>query len=315
MRLTVIDIFEKASLAKLKTCAKRLKIKGFSTKKKDDLLTMIQERFSEDGCMEAIIEKITYREFNFLKKLMKKDGVKANCEIEVLLSMGIVSNDGDKYSLSQEAYDLFKAKRLDNYQKEVSANHRRLTLVKAYINFLGLVSEDELVEAFMIYEGYSKSEASAQVKFVKSLEMFETYNNYFVQDDLYASGVTSIERVLLNINGVKAKQLSYDELLKYSDPYYFERCDAHTKLETLLKLKNIEASKIDDFFKELVVMYRVGDITTAKIVDLFIKYGCLQSQLDMQVMCDWVNVMYNNTVVYHNHGYTPNEKMMNFERK
>lgn len=315
MRLSVNEIFEKASLAKLKTCAKRLKIKGFSTKKKDELAKMIQERFSEDDCMDAIVEKITYREYNFLKKLMKKDGVKANCEIDMLMSMGIVSCENDKYSLSLEAYNLFKVKRLDTYQKQVSENHKRLTLVKAYLNFLGIVSEDELVEAFMIYEGYTKSEAIAQVKFVKSLEMFETYNNYFVQDDLYASGVTSIESVLINIRGVKAKQLSYEELLKYSDPYYFEHCDAHVKLETLLKLKNIEASKIETFFKELVIMYRIGDISTAKIIDLFMKYGCIQSQLDMQVMCDWVNVMYNSTVVYHNHGYTPNEKMMSIERK
>ena len=189
--------------------------------------------------------------------------------------------------------------------------------IVALTNLYGLVHKEKVLE---IYNQQNEEKVSietieAYLETGIPWEFVYTHGNYFVHEAIYA--LDSFEEELALRRGKPYYVPEKKELLRYTDPLYFEKTKEHYTLLAYIK-KNFfpdDPAEAEDFAREVVTISHIG-FSASELSDLFDFYEIVFSDLDQANEClRLITNVANTTRLWENNGHTPREIVEKYERQ
>jgi len=201
-------------------------------------------------------------------------------------------------------------------------NIAKLILIKKYafaaVNLYGVIELNDFVDVYNHYETdpLTSKEAVTVLELLASIDgiSMSFKQNILTNSLFYLDGRSEIEKAkdLLKIQSTKPKYLPLkDEFLKYEDDEYIEPMDCLMALYHFIKEnKLVKIKPTYDIWYDIMVLHDqyMFDNQITYFMDYIEQRGYVFSnETKKQVFTDLLLDIQNNTRMYTNNGYTPNE--------
>jgi hypothetical protein len=189
---------------------------------------------------------------------------------------------------------------------------------QAAVNLYGIIPLDELAELF---NGQNAKKTTVDELFSVLLQHIHEESVYcfwedylvhtdFEEDDF--NGVAALEKA---IYGKERYIPAKEELLRYSDPDYYERTPKVEKLEEFI-LKNLTQDKMDAMeIVDEIVLTCMAEARIKDVMDVFDKHGIVfQGKEQVERLMPILMDVWNNVRIWSNKGHTPSEMKDSYGR-
>jgi hypothetical protein len=311
------------TLEDLKNIGNLLLINRLSAKSKKQTVDIIYNALTDKDKLAEIMERFIDKEYNLLQELMKNKGTIQNNNISIeeygfLNALGIIllfqRNNNIYISITDDIYNVLKEMNLNSFKETIEKNTKVYNLTRSMVELYGVVSYQELVLAYNQYYGHNKdfdipTDALIFSARLDNISIFDTQDNlYFVNKILDNKELeTILDSIKENREKIKRKPIELDELLKHGNYDYYEDNSSIKKFKKYLKKYNISDNLIEDIIKTISNMYRLGYDFIGLTFTMLQEYGLEVSETNMQEILNYLIEIYNNTILWANNGWTPNE--------
>ena len=295
------DILAKLKVSQLKELAQVHKLKNRSKMKKQELVTALDTELKNPVNLNMLNEKATEKgaaEFSQLANATDQP------TIDFWKSMGFVYElDGDNI-VPQE---------LLSQPQSTEGSSELNTLVKDYcraaINLYGLITIDKFIEIFNSQnETKLNKESFTEIFNSQEIEYIKLHENYIIAEYILVSEDLSIDKVLANQADKPYFIPEKERYLQYSDDYYYDDSPQLQELKNyIIKNYTKDEEVIKNLLNDIQGLISV-EASLDVILESFYKYNIqFKSAKQIKKIVPYVTNVQNNTKLYTNRGYTPNE--------
>jgi len=218
-----------------------------------------------------------------------------------------------------------------NNEPSIVISTTRMDLVGSYANaassLYGALSISEFVTVFNHYEDNKTTARESYCAMLQYLSMrpdkahFSLYNDYIAGPFLHPGESEEDEKRLDALRARQKDKPRYmpagkSELLKYQDAFYIEPKKPYDDLKAYILQNelNTETSDVDSNLRDLFAMEK-NRVNPAGIIQYFIDAGYRLRNIDeINAFLKYLNDSGNNTRLFENNGFTP-EEMRGFQAR
>ena len=298
-------------------------INRLSNKRRNELIEIIYNVLTDENKLSEVVERFIDKEFDLLKKLMKNEGIIQDNYVSVenyhfLYMLGIVfifrRNNKFYISITDDVYNVFKKIDLKKFDKIIDENTKVYNLLKSMVELYGVVSYGDLIDSYCYY--YDKDDfmdvptnALYFCERLDNISHIHTYNNsYFVSSILTHNKFEPILDDILNRQlEIKRKPIKLNELLKYNNDYYYEETTSRKDFKQYLRKNKISEDIIETIMINMINMFKLGNSFVEVVIPMLEDYGLEVTESNIQEIINHLMVIYNNTRIWANNGWTPIE--------
>ena len=189
------------------------------------------------------------------------------------------------------------------------------------VELYGVVSEDDYIDAYNKYYGYTDyfdipRETLYLCERVDHIYQVYIENElYFIDSILVRKEYEPIlDEIIQRQYEISKKPISLNELLKYTDYNYYEENESIKKFKKYLKTKNISKNNIENLLKDIVKAYRLGNQFIGYSIQLLEEYGLNINDNTIQTYMPSLIDIFNNSRIWINNGWTPVELLKNKQK-
>lgn len=298
-------------------------INRLSNKRRIELVEIIYNVLTDEDKLSEVIERFMDKEFDLLKKLMKNKGTIQDNYISVenyhfLYMLGIVfifrRNNKFYISIPDDVYNVLKKIELKKYDKIIDENTKVYNLLKSMVELYGVVSYGDLVASYCYY--YGKDDfMDAPINALYFCERIDNIshihtddNSYFVSRILTHNKFEPILDDIVNRQlEIKRKPIKLNKLLKYNNNYYYEETTSRKDFKQYLRKNKISENVIETIMINMINMFKLGHSFVEVVIPMLEDYGLEINENNIQEIINHLMVIYNNTRIWTNNGWTPIE--------
>lgn len=317
---SLVDILPKITVSDLRDIARYSLLKNNSKLKKADLVRVLLETLPQKTQVEGKLLTLTLAEWSFFQEVLQVDEFqREDAFVDSYLSaqeLGMLQsfyNDGELYFLVPD--EIKEVCRSLEEEGELALIGKGISLneyAQAAVNLYGIIPLDELVE---IYNGQNESQTDID-ELVQTLLDYvndEDSDFYFWEEYLVNPGFDNFDFEAVDILAEKIEGKpryvpEKEELLHYADDFYWEATEQREKIKDyLLSGLGLDRMEALDLLNELALM-AAGEAPFQEVVEMVGEsIGEFQSKAQAKRFFDLYVDMSNNSRMWSNKGYTPNE--------
>lgn len=323
------SLLETLTVSDLKKIGGLFHVDRLSNKPKRELVKIVYSALTDKDKLTNLIERFIDREFNLLKNLISNKGTiqDNNISMEVyhfLYIVGLVflfrSENKFYISMTDDVYDIIKEIDLKRIQKIADENTKVYNLVRSMVELYGVFSYSHLDYYYSLYYGNGEdldapNNALLFCERADNIDIIYVDNNmYFIHKILQHRDLESILfDIISRQESIRRKPVKLEELLKYSNYYYYEENKYKIKFKKYLKNKKISPDIIEVIIKIISDMYRLGNDSIGLSIEVLQDYGVNVTEKNVREILNYLMEIYNNSRIWTNNGWTPIEMRINFE--
>ena len=298
-------------------------INRLSNKRKSELVDIIYNVLTNENKLSEVIERFIDKEFDLLKKLMKNKGTIQDNYISIenyhfLYMLGIIfifrRNNKFYISITDDVYNVLKKINLAKFDKKIDENTKIYNLLKSMVELYGVVSYGDLIDSYCHYYGKDdfmdvSTNALYFCERLDNISHIHTDNNsYFVSSILTHNKFEPILDDIVNRQlEIKTKPIKLNELLKYNNAFYYEETTSRKDFKQYLRKNKISEDVIESIMINMINMFKLGHSFVEVIIPMLEYYGLEVTESNIQEIINYLIVIYNNTRIWTNNGWTPIE--------
>lgn len=269
------EILNALTVKRLRHIGDLFLLNGLSNIRKKELIQIIYDALTSEEELSKVIERFIDRELILLKKLINNNGfIKVNnSKIEdyyFLHMLGIVflfeKGNSSYISITDDVYDTLKNMNLSKYNDIVKDNTKTYNLIRAMIEVYGVVSESDFANTYSYYYGetdYLDIPMNA-LYFCDRLDniskLYTEGDSYFIsnvlKDDYFKN---ELEDIINRQYEIKRKPIKLNELLKYTNYYYYEENESIIKFKRYLKENKMSDENIEEIIVNIVATFKISN--------------------------------------------------------
>lgn len=316
--ITLKEVLNKNSVHVLKYIASAFKVKGYTKMKKGELIDACAEILQKEGVLSEHIFILPHEAWEFYKKVAKsKDGLICNVEpIKYVISEKL----GFLYAEKCEGGYWFAIpneikKTYNNLIKSGISDAKDFTdLINQYaqaaVNLYGAISQEELVEIFN-----SQNEQQTNIDLNFEIYMRHVYLNcnyclweeYVVHEDLEENDFESVKYLIRDTANKPRYIPDKEEFLLYADQNYYENTKQLIDLSKFLINKCcVSENVINKLMFDLHWKF-ADECSLQNFFDVLEQYNVIIEEKHLDELVRLIMECCNNTRIWTNKGYTPNE--------
>ena len=318
--ITLKEAFNKKSVHALKDIASACRVKGYTKMNKNELVDACSEAVQKEGFLDEHIFILPPAAWEFYKSIAEStNGLKCNAEpIKYVISekLGFLyaekCEEGYWFVIPDEikkTYDELIKSGFSDVKEFADLIHQ---YAQAAVNLYGVISQEELVEIFN-----SQNEQKTNIDANFNVYMKHIYLNcdyclweeYVVHEDFEEDDFETVKDLIRDTKNKPRYIPEKSEFLRYADWNYYENTKQLIDLSKFLinncgvSDKTINGLMFDlhwEFAEEFSVQNYFDVLESHNVI---IKENQLNELVSLMMDCC------NNTRIWANKGYTPNELM------
>lgn len=297
-------------------------LNNMSNKKKDILIEEVYHTLTNDKMLSMVIPRMIDKEFILLKRIIKNKGtIKDNtiCEEDYyyLYTLGIITiykkDNNQHISIADYIYNVIKNINLDKFDTIIEENSNVYYLLKAMLELYGVVSLEDLEEIYNKYyninDKYNWDIPMNPFYFTSRLDRIESIKLkdriYYVNKILTTEYFEDILSNIINShNKINRKDLSKQELLKYSDYSYYKETNSIKEFKHYLQDK-VPTNKIDNIIINIINIFKLSPGNIEVAIKMLEVYNLKEK--DNLIIKEYLTNIYDETILWQNNGWTTNE--------
>lgn len=316
--ITLKEAFNKKSVHALKDIASAFRVKGYTKMKKAELVDACVETVQKEGFLSEHIFILPPEAWEFYKKVAEsKDGLKCNAEpIKYVISekLGFLYTEkcegGYWFAIPDEIKEIYNNLIKSGFSEVKEFADLIDQYAKAAVNLYGAISQEELVEIFN-----SQNEQQTNIDFNFGVYMKHMYldcgyclwEEYVVHKDLEEDDFESVKYLIRDTENKPRYIPDKGEFLRYAEWNYYENTK---QLIDLSKFLIYKCGVSDDIINEL--MYDLHwefaeEYSVQNYFDVLERYDVIVEEKHLDELVRLMMDCCNNTRIWANKGYTPNE--------
>ena len=244
---------------------------------KQNIINKIYEELTDEDVIHRFLNTLIEEEYTELKRIMKNNGCIQDDYIEhrdycYLKSFGIVHTFNYKKKLyviiPEEILEIIYNININRCSNQIKENSKMVELAYAMLNLYGVVPLNIFLDYHDKYYRHKDNENKnldcillpERTNSIRGIEternIYLAKNEYFYEDyDKSIIGKT-ISRLEDDLFTFDFKDIKLDDLLKYSDLFYYEETDAIITFKEYLKDNGMNDDDIDSLIGSLVQGFR-----------------------------------------------------------
>ena len=322
-------LLDTLAIKDLKNIGNLFLINRLSNKRKNELVDIIYNVLTDENKLSEVIKRFVDEEFDLLKNLMKNKGTIQDNYIKVenyhfLYMLGIIfifrRNNKFYISITDEVYNALKKIDLKKFNKIIDENTKVYNLLKSMVELYGVVSYGDLIDSYCYY--YSKDDfmdvptnALFFCERIDYISLIHTDNNlYFVSSILTLKKFeVTLDDIVNRQLEIKRKPIKLNELLKYNNDYYYEETNSRKEFKKYLRENKIREDAIQSIMVNMINMFKLGHSFVEVMLEMLEDYGLNITENNIQGIINYLTDIYNNTRIWANNGWTPNEMIKEYK--
>ncbi len=318
--ITLKEAFNKKSLSALKDIVSACKIKGYTKMNKNELVDACIKTVQKEGFLEEHIFILPPKAWKFYKKVAKSDnGLKCNAEpIEYAISEHLgflyVEKCENEYWFAipdeiKEIYDKLMKSDFSEVKEFADLIHQ---YAQAAVNLYGAISQEELVEIFNSQNEHPTSIDANFSVYMKHIFLDADYclwEEYVVHEDFEDDDFESVKYLICDTADKPRYIPQKAEFLRYADWNYYENTKQLIDLSRFLIYKcGVSNDDINSLMFDLHWEF-AEDYDVQNYFDVLENHNVIIKENQLNELVALMTDCCNNTRLWANKGYTPNELM------
>lgn len=315
--ISLDEVLNKSTVAKLKETAKVYKVKNISKMKKAELIEALKEAIlDKENLLKILAAYIEYREYDAVEfhknktemniaegKISDDDGIN-------LCKFVYAAMDGESYTVVKEVADMCKELDDNKLKETVSDYHLVFSYIRAFSNLCGVYEINVLTDTFNSqnkeHEKLTKSSFIEYFNIYDLVNSSESINGKYVVSDAVLDE-NELSDILKSQEGKEYFIPEKEELTGYSFSDNIYGTAAHKKLRAAIR--NAADRNCDQVgvFYQICTGFLFGESVEKIIMETESLGVIFRSNSDREMFERIVKDVEKNTRMWENKGFTPNE--------
>lgn len=325
-KYTLLEMLEERGISKLKEMASAHRVGRYSAMKKEQLVDILRELLVEPDRVQAIMYLVAEEEMALLVQLSKTKQLVCDAYTCILLNrcacMGFLQvyyTENEFIAvMPPEIQKLVKRANTPNFRIKKARSSLIIKYVYVCVNLYGFISYEEFVALFN-----SQNEIPTDFEEVFAVLMLDRINSgsYCLSTDYIVSAFfelddfESLEFMMEETQGKPRYIPPQEQLLKYSDDFYYPQTEQTRKMETYLQSICKTSVQAKNLLDEMCFQATAG-MGAREVMEVVNEADVVfRAENDVQEFSDILMDLINHTRKWVNKGYTPLELRRLYEKK
>ena len=315
---TLSEMLSTKSIARLKELCRLHMVRGFSKMKKPEMITAIIEKMTDSNMLMEFLYIIEPFEWDMLKKVVKTkqitDDNLFSDNYRLLLLLGIMSmyyfDNHFHYIIPIEIKKVYKELEKTGFPEEKEYSDLLNDYAIAATNLYGFISQDDFIELFNS-QNERKTDIDEMfgilIKFVYMDYGYCFWDEYIVNNDFEDNDFIDVAYYIHATDSKPRYIPDKQEFLKYADWDYIEETPQLNKLRVYIN-RNLSKDEelTEDIIEEIYFLVKT-EAKPQEYINMLEENGIYLEFEQLQALLGLIFDLHNNTRLWINNGYTPNE--------
>lgn len=315
--ISLDEVLNKSTVAKLKETAKVYKIKNISKMKKAELIEAIKKAvLDKENLLKIMAAYIEYREYDaveFHKTKMEMNiaqGVISEDDGIILAKFAYIAMDGESYAVVKEVAEMCKELDNDKLKDTVKDYNLVFSYIRAFSNLCGVYEISLLTDTFNAqnkdHEKLTKSSFMEYFNVYDLVNSSESISGKYVVSDAVLDE-NEMNDILKSQEGKEYFIPEKEELTGYSLSDNIYGTEAHKKLKEAIRNAADRNCDTLGLFYQICTGFLFGESVEKILMEAESLGVILRNDSDREMFERILSEVQKNTRMWENKGYTPNE--------
>ncbi len=311
-------MLETVNAESLRYFLKTFGYKNVAKLKKEEAYALTIEFLKKEDGISKVLKLLNLDGYKHLTKLLKSknEGIKVKFDNGVCFLIGCLfaqHNDQDLLQLEKEMYEMIKDIDIKQYEKYAIVNQELEVLCELMKDLYGIVTIEDIIKTLKMkirdcdFVDVDHVEALVKDRMIHMCEI----KSYQKVKYLYYSWIDAewFKDLFDRHEMIERKKISYKELMKYKDKKMIVNGKSKPLFQYLCKYTNpMEALKIE---AEIILYAQAGILNNylSELIATVQKVVPIYTEQQAMSIVKMIMDLHNDTVLWENNGFTPNELM------
>lgn len=314
-KISLKEALETKTITNLRHMAKVKRLKGYTKKTKDELVKELSDALLKKDFFEDLICILDKESWKLYKDIVKKGYLRAsdiNIENFVIMgSMGYlyVEEQDEKVCLiiPDEVRLMYNELVKDGMLERKTRHDLVNSYARAAVNLYGVIGQEEFISIFNSQNKDALTENEMFDTLLKQIYIDSNYcfwEEYLVHDEFEDEDFKAVPMLLKETKNKPRYIPVKEEFLRYTDDDYFENTKEIQALRAfLIKESELNVLEADECLLDIHYAF-LNQTGLQEVFDILESYN---AYIDEDKLVDLVTQCSNNTRLWENKGYSPNE--------